>query len=117
MIPPTRSHLQALAGWSLTMRHNSSDRQHMALCHFGDACGELADVIEELPGPVRLSSSPTPTSVAQVDQSHVMAEQTQIVPSSTSIGPCAHRFHIKTQCCVYCGMTYLKAHGRKPELM
>jgi hypothetical protein len=121
MIPPDRNHLEALAGWSLTARFNASDRQHLALCKFGESCGELSAVIDDLPAAKQVAATdcetnhhPPARKVAAT--SYIPEEVRNHLQLPDEKGACTHRFDIKTQTCLYCGLTYLKAHGRKPEL-
>jgi len=117
MIPPTKNELQAYAGWSLVARNQCSDHQHLALCHFGEAAGELSEVIEELPvvHPAPRAAqlaSPAPDRPLEIPT----AERLEI--GVRSDGPCRHnKFDIHTQRCLECGITYRQALGRKPELM
>jgi hypothetical protein len=112
MIPPTKAHLQALAGWSLVARHQASDRQHLALCRFGDSCSELSEVVEDVPVPVPLAR-PAPVPVPVFEPPEVQLTLGHQSPA----GVCQHKFDIRTQLCRFCGQTYLKAMQRKPELM
>lgn len=116
MIPPDRQHLQALAGWSLVARHNCSDRQHLALCRFGDSCGELSDVIETVPIPrqeVISARVPSRATEPLVEARALVRENLATQPEAQ----CAHaKFDIHTQRCLTCNMTYRQAKGRKAEL-
>jgi hypothetical protein len=122
-IPPSKQHLEALAGWSLVQRANASDRQHLALCSFGESCGELAEVVEELVSPL------PPGTTAQVAPSRQLPPagadvpeiprevQELVFPQLLAASECQHKFDIRTQKCVYCGKTYFQVKARKPELM
>ena len=121
-IPPTKQHLEALAGWSLLARQNVSDHQHLALCRFGEASGELAGVVDELaPG-----NHIAPTSAPEAPQRQPLTATAPWIPSEVRElvmphlnegGECPHKFSIDTQKCVYCGLTFRAVKGRKPELM
>lgn len=117
MIPPSKSELQAYAGWSLVARNQCSDQQHMALCRFGDAAGELSEVIEDLPAakaprPAPVLSSPVADRPAAALSLHGLCEEVRLD------GPCRHeKFDIHTQRCLQCGITYRQARGHPAELM
>lgn len=116
MIPPNKTHLQALAGWAISARGNCSNEQHMALCHFQDGCGELAEVIEDI-APAAQPVPQVPSPARHVEESvRVPLEIAQLEHVQKEGTPCSHRFDIRTQLCRYCGLTYRKAMGRKPEL-
>jgi hypothetical protein len=123
-VPPTKQHLEALAGWSLLARQNASDHQSMALCRFGEASGELAGVVDELVPSI--SGSPTQHSTASPRQPLTEPQHAPWVPEEVRElvmphlnegGECPHKFSIDTQKCVYCGLTFRAVKGRKPELM
>ncbi len=123
-IPPTKQHLEALAGWSLMARHNVSDHQHLALCRFGEASGELAGVVEELApgGNFTVSSAPEPPRRQPLSEpvlAPMIPDEVKraVFPELDQGGECRHKFSIDTQKCLYCGLTYRQVKGRKPELM
>lgn len=90
----------------------------MALCHFQDGCGELAEVIEDIPQaavtPKKVALSPSPPMGFLATPREIL----DLDPKPRKDGdPCSHSFDIRTQLCRYCGLSYRKAMGRKPELM
>jgi len=118
MIPPNKNHLQALAGWAIAAAGNCSDQQHLALGHFRDGCGKLAEVIEDIkpvsqPAP---QAPPTPRN----EEPFVVSIPVEVLqlerPNWKEGDACSHRFDIRTQVCRYCGQSYRQAMGRKPEL-
>lgn len=116
MIPPDKQHLQALAGWALSVRHDGSDQQQLAVRRFGDGCASLSEVIEELPVFNRklpeLQPQQQPTSGI-----YTMPKEVQEAVGVThGAEGCRHKFDIRTQRCHYCGRTYMEVMKRRPEL-
>ena len=116
MIPPDKNHLKALAGWAISARGNSSDKQHIALCKFQDGCSDLAEVADDLvPVKAREPAKQVKRSVPATMESMPIEVQEHLGVKQG--GECRHSFDIRTQLCKYCSISYRKAHGRKPELM
>lgn len=128
MIPPTKSHLQAMAGWSLTLpMADMSSEQELAVRKFRDGCGQLAQVVDSLPllqradgrGEVVRPNACRPGPAFSVNipvDVPVIPEEVQAALGVDSDGECRHRFDIRTQRCLYCGSSYRQVRGRKPEL-
>ena len=115
MIPPDKNHLKALAGWAISARGNSSNHQHMALCKFQDGCSELAEVSDDLK-PV-VTTKEKPRTMVKASVATMPVEVQEHLGVGKQDGQCCHKFDITTQMCRFCGISYRKALGRKPELM
>lgn len=105
--------LEAVAGWTLTR----PEPECATLRDAATACIHLAPTrcIAEhsAPQPVELPHIvvySSPTKAQSLDESRVTTR-------TNPVGACEHRFHIKTQLCVNCGLSYREAKGRLPELM
>ena len=103
MIEPDSKFLKSLAGWAISKRALASSLQELVLSKFVDATGELADVVDEIPGKKRQPTVEKPSPVAD--------------KKADDKEGCKHKFHIRTQCCIYCGLTYLKAMGAAPTYL
>ncbi len=123
MIPPTPDSLKAMAGWALSQLGGASNAQAVALHHFKEGCGELA---ENFPAPAVTCVRPQRDVSTAPSKARAAATSPRIVVRRQDIGrveqlDCRatgeHRFSIRTQCCVWCGESYRKVRGRKPELM
>lgn len=113
---PTKSGLQAQAGWALLERSGTTSEAVVALDKYRDGCVALipyakdgtADAAPE--GEVKLPAQGSPPSRLIP----IVVERAQ--QSQTD---CPHRFNIHDQHCLFCGVSRrqaLAARGRKPEL-
>lgn len=124
MIPPTSNHLKALAGWSISANtSNLSDRQKLALHAFKNGCVELAQVVADLQTNVQkkaVSVASPPKHMpgpAFSPEIKTIPTEVQAATGVAQNGECCHKFDIRTQHCLYCGISYRKAMGRRSELM
>lgn len=117
---PTKSDLQAQAGWALVKRAMTTPEHAVALDQYRDGCealmpfapaaGEGGSVRAE--APVVTPASPQPAVAKQIPMEIVAALN---LKSCAETGQ--HKFNIHTQRCVFCDKTRRQALARDPELM
>lgn len=122
MNEPTPDSLRALAGWTISKQSLASPSQAVALHKLRDGCEMLSeDFPATMTVPVRQPITETrhETEVSPSQVSVIPPEVLAAIGQNVVKDPsgCVHKFHIGTQRCIYCGVSYLQAHGRKPELM
>ena len=113
---PTKSDLQAAAGWTLVKRSSVHDAHAVALDRYREGCESLiphaeTGAAEELPRHVEIPRFSSPYSPPPASPPRIEHEQ------SVCVGRSGHKFNIATQKCLHCGKTRMEALAREPELM
>lgn len=110
-----RQSLQALAGWTIANagRGIAHDNDLVAL---RDACER---VIESLPTTAATEiAKPAASPPIKLADAIQAARRVQLPPvACTPAKECHHRFHIRTQLCVFCGSSYRDVRQRESEFM
>jgi ribosomal protein L37E len=119
----TRQALAALAGWALT-RLGGGGPHDEAMNKLRDGCEAALPFVEaEKQPPVSLPSLPKMPEKSWPKPSTMPppTPKRRAVPVTMADQSCQetgeHRFHISTQCCMYCGQTYRQVKNRDPEFM
>lgn len=97
----SRSTLKSLAGWAIANVGPGGPKDE-ALLKLRDGCTAAMEFIPDS-APTLPPADPSPPAV-------------QSRPSSRG-GECDHRFHIRTQRCIYCDQTYRAVKDREPEFI
>ena len=138
----SKEELTAMSGWAMVRKPEVGERAGEALDKFRTGCHALSDeieyVIDQKPEKIVIPQEAVCTprterqdvsmsipailedfnnqrgSKASLPKSRDLAVQLSI-PESRDPSECEHKFHIQTQHCVYCNITYRKSRGHKPE--
>lgn len=120
---PTKGELLAAAGWTLVKRATVHDSHANALDRFRDGCVGLAEHTDETRRGVELQTSTDIAELPKVTPPRAEPMPDDVLDVLEAIGQqtCRnggrHQFHRETRHCKWCGVSYVAAKGRQPELM